>query len=197
MNKPARRQDMSGIVVGRLKVVEFAHIGKTRKAMWKCICQCGEIKFLATDTIKSGRVRSCGCLKREVDREKMKRIGYLGIAANTLDPGMCAFNAMYGAYKSSARKRGYDFKLTKEQFRDLTSGPCYFCGTEKSQNYTKGKNGQYVCNGIDRADNDVGYILTNCLSCCKRCNIGKHIMNKEQFTEMVSKIYNHLKLGEK
>lgn len=36
--------------------------------MWVCLCDCGMIKekYVSTNDLKSGKVKSCGCIKREV-----------------------------------------------------------------------------------------------------------------------------------
>lgn len=36
-----------------------------RRVHWLCNCRCGKLKSIATDSLRSGRVRSCGCLRRE------------------------------------------------------------------------------------------------------------------------------------
>lgn len=33
---------------------------------WRCVCSCGAIKDLPTTLLRRGKVRSCGCLRREV-----------------------------------------------------------------------------------------------------------------------------------
>jgi hypothetical protein len=63
------RIDMTGEVVGRLTVVEFAGIGKQKRALWRCICECGKEKIVAGTLLRAalkGRassVQSCGCLR--------------------------------------------------------------------------------------------------------------------------------------
>ena len=46
-------------------------------------------------------------------------------------------------------------------------------------------------NGIDRVDPKIGYILSNCVSCCKDCNSIKFAQNLTEFKQMVSDIYHH------
>lgn len=59
------RQDMIGRRFGRLTVT-----GRGRKPSgelaWSCSCDCGNTSFVRADVLKSGRVKSCGCLKREL-----------------------------------------------------------------------------------------------------------------------------------
>jgi len=42
--------------------------------------------------------------------------------------------------------------------------------------------------GIDRKNNDIGYKLDNCVSCCSACNFMKHKLSLEVFKEKISKI---------
>lgn len=43
-----------------------------RKTYWTFKCECGNIKVLRLDGVKSGRIKSCGCLKKETDRSNAK-----------------------------------------------------------------------------------------------------------------------------
>jgi hypothetical protein len=56
--------DLTGQKFGRLTVVEFARRGTYRR-MWRCSCSCGEAVVVATNSLRSGHTRSCGCLARE------------------------------------------------------------------------------------------------------------------------------------
>lgn len=70
----------------------------------------------------------------------------------------------YNAYIDSAIKRNIKFELTEEEFKRITRSICYLCGE-------KGENGS---TGVDRVDNNVGYIKENCMPCCRYCNIMKN-----------------------
>lgn len=50
---------------GRLTVVRYDHASKTRGVYWFCICDCGCTTVANGNRMRSGRVKSCGCLKRE------------------------------------------------------------------------------------------------------------------------------------
>ncbi len=68
--------------------------------------------------------------------------------------------SIYSQYKQDALKRGYEFSLTREEFTGIVTRPCYMC------DYTG-------VTGIDRKDNNLGYIISNCMSCCYSCNMSK------------------------
>lgn len=88
-------------------------------------------------------------------------------------------NSHYCEYRYNARKRGYDFDLTIDDFEKLVPSNCFYCG-EKS-------------NGIDRWDNTKGYTIDNSLPCCGSCNFIKRTDTPIQFINKITKIYETLK----
>lgn len=61
-----KKIDLSGQVYGRLTVL--GDIGKrtnNKEILWQCICECGTIAYAKGSHLKSGAIRSCGCLNRE------------------------------------------------------------------------------------------------------------------------------------
>lgn len=82
-----------------------------------------------------------------------------------------------GAWKTflskSVERREKECSLTKEQYLEIIQKPCVYC------NYYN----EDEINGIDRLDNTKGYILDNCISCCKHCNRMKHIFHPVFFIE--------------
>lgn len=136
----------------------------------------------------AGTCRSCGC------GERANRIANMRKAADGRKkaPGESNFNTLFSSYKDSAISRGYEFRLTKDQFREITSMNCDYCGKIPRQYFKSHKsNGAYICNGIDRVDNGIGYIYENCVPCCEDCNRGKMKKTKEEFLAWVDRIYKH------
>lgn len=61
----AWRENLIGTKYGRLAVVKFdGNRGKRR--FWQCLCECGKTSYCGSDNLKSGQVRSCGCLQKEL-----------------------------------------------------------------------------------------------------------------------------------
>ena len=56
--------DMTGMEVGRLAVLRPAEAVNGR-AVWVCMCSCGTEKAISGKHLRSGRVVSCGCKKKE------------------------------------------------------------------------------------------------------------------------------------
>ena len=68
----AKGIDLTGQQFGRLTAVE-ATISRDSKGRsirrWKCDCSCGKTAYVATGALRSGDIKSCGCLKRESDKK--------------------------------------------------------------------------------------------------------------------------------
>lgn len=67
------------------------------------------------------------------------------------------------------------FTLTQQDFEKLVIQPCYYCGFYSDYKFI----------GIDRTDNNKGYILDNCVPSCKMCNM---IKNKDHPIAFLDKI---------
>jgi hypothetical protein len=57
--------DLRDRVFGRLVVVDMHDKLPTGQVLWLCLCECGETKAVQSGHLTSGRISSCGCLKRE------------------------------------------------------------------------------------------------------------------------------------
>jgi hypothetical protein len=42
-------------------------------AIWRCVCDCGNVKDVAGHHLRRGSTRSCGCLRAELGRSKLQR----------------------------------------------------------------------------------------------------------------------------
>lgn len=90
-----------------------------------------------------------------------------------------SIDGKYRRYKSSAKRRNLEFKLSKNEFCNLLNDKkCFYCGSFDEL-------------GIDRIDSNVGYIIQNCTSCCKKCNIMKNVFSQSEFHEHIEKIFFH------
>jgi hypothetical protein len=185
-------ENLVGKRFGRLEVLEFDHsrISPSTKGRvnryyyWKCRCDCGNIQIATVTSLRYGHSQSCGCLHKELARERGHK--------NRKGFGESSFNCLLSSYKSAARRRNLDFKLTDDEFKLLTSGNCVYCGIEPKQSdvkNTRKRYGTYIYNGIDRQDNSRGYEFENCVSCCRRCNTAKLSMTVDEFYEWVDRVH--------
>ena len=87
-------------------------------------------------------------------------------------------HVIWNHYVKGAKKRGIHFDLTKTQFELLILQPCFYC-----THCTQGE-----VNGIDRLDNNKGYIEDNVVSCCKFCNLAKGTQHPQEFIDKLHAI---------
>ena len=59
-----RYEDLTGKVFGRLKVISHSH-NKGKTHYWNCLCECGNTHIASSKSLKSNKVKSCGCLQVE------------------------------------------------------------------------------------------------------------------------------------
>lgn len=102
------------------------------------------------------------------------------------------YKRLHRSYISSAKSRGLSYELTLEEAIKLFKSNCQCCNLEPSMvyYYNQMKNlDEYIkYTGIDRIDNNLGYIPSNVRSFCKTCNRGKHIMTEIEFREWIKRI---------
>jgi hypothetical protein len=168
----------------KLIVIKFSHI-KNGNSYWKCKCACGNTKIVAGYHLKNGDTKSCGCLKIYKHPE-----------------GMTGLNTLYRTYKRNALKNNRTFSLTIEEFKEITSKDCFYCGIKPStvaktiwdiKDKNKLNHTVYNYNGIDRIDSTKDYEKTNIVPCCKWCNIAKSNKTVSEFKEHIFKMYDYLK----
>lgn len=164
-------RDIRGHKFGMLEVIEFSHKDK-RQSFWVCKCLCGKERIVGRNVFRS--VKSCGCSTNYNRKESSM------------------FNRVFRDYKQRARKKKLEFELTEFDFFILISDACYYCET-KDSNTKKFQDKTFTYNGIDRLDNKKGYVWHNVVTCCKKCNVAKAEMNKEQFVVHILDIYYSLK----
>jgi hypothetical protein len=141
---PENVKNITGNRFGRLVVLSFSRIFK-KASRWIVRCDCGTIKEISGTSIRSGAVKSCGCL----DREKKTKHGLYGTRTyhawesikarchNENDKG-------YPRYGGRGIKVCDEWLHSFENFyRDM--------GEKPVGNYS-----------IDRIKNDIGYQKDNC-----------------------------------
>ena len=169
-------KDMTGLRFGRLSVIERSPANnKEGQAQWVCVCDCGEVRTVPGGNLRTGNTESCGCKWLEIIR---------------LLPGEAALNSLYYHLQYRAENRGLDWNIAKEELRDITSRPCFYCGTLPAL-IARGRNGNYVYNGLDRVNSQEGYIINNVVPCCKQCNIAKLDYSVDEFLSWIERVHRH------
>lgn len=112
---------------------------------------------------------------RDAQTKKLYRITHKEeLAARDLLP-----ERRFSTAKSMAKKRKHDWTLTLEQYIELIKDPCYYC---------EGFFGQTLKgSGLDRKNNELGYEVNNCLSCCGFCNrLRSNVMTVEECKVLIT-----------
>jgi len=162
---------------GRLLVLERFEESECGAAQWICECDCGEVVVVDGRSLRKGNTRSCGCLKRDI---------------HTLPMGNASFNMLLARMEARAERRGLDWQITVSQVRLFTKQPCHYCGAEPSQvARTHNSNGAYIYSGLDRIDNDRGYVDGNVVPCCSVCNYAKRSMTVKEFYAWIERVHTH------
>jgi|LakMenEpi03Aug12_release.lakeMendotaPanAssembly.Ray.scaffolds.fasta_scaffold246988_2 hypothetical protein len=182
------------IANNNLKVIDTKTLieGKynTKRGWSKVNCKlCGKDKWMRNNILKRKRTISCGCALKDSTKWNIKKEKNM---TWQLEKGESAFNNLYYQYARSAENRNLTFELSKKDFRVFTKSLCYYCGREPYR-VIKGQgksSGDYIYNGIDRIENDIGYIMSNVVSCCFDCNSSKRTLSQKDFFEHITRIYN-------
>jgi hypothetical protein len=164
-----------GSVFGKWVVKEYLGNGR-----YRCQCECGCIRKIPGQALRVGKRTACRRCSLGLTQEES------------------LFNRLLSNYRGGAKTRGLEFKLTKGQALDLFKSNCSYCGKPPSAKL-KFKNQQtwespVSYNGIDRVVNSIGYLLGNCVSCCKICNHMKYILTEEEFLSHIKSICEHRRL---
>ncbi len=190
-NEMTPAMDLSGKLLGYLKVIKPVGRTSCRQIKWLCFCDpnlggCGKEKVISGVSLRGGKSRSCGCLSLEsftLMKEHLQR----------LPEGVAASHLLLANYKRRAAAKERLWDLTDGTFYSITRLPCYYCGKPPVQviRGAKANNGGYTYNGIDRIDSNLGYTETNCTPCCKTCNWMKNSLTVSEFYDHIDRIQSY------
>jgi hypothetical protein len=172
---------MIGKRFNKFTIIEFSYI-KQGNSHWRCRCDCGNERIIAIHSLKDNNTTSCGCAK---------------IYRN--DPGESGLKRLYSHYKIGAKHDKRIFDLTIDEFKEITSKNCIYCGAAPkiimtlrfNKDSKQKEHASYKFNGIDRVDSKKGYEKGNVVPCCKWCNMAKRERTVEEFKKHINEIYNH------
>ena len=95
-----------------------------------------------------------------------------------------SYETQYDNYRRSAELKQLVFAITFDEYSKLVKNPCHYCGVLQNRGF----------NGVDRENSAKGYILENCVSCCKMCNYMKNTLTCEVFVNRVEHILTYNKI---
>lgn len=185
-SKQTQYEKFVGKTLNYLKIKQLL----TENSRWKfeAECICGKVFYPRCEsvTMQTGcnPTKSCGCKRYDLVSEN-----------NKTDNGPT--KELMKNYQFSANKRNLSFNLTYDDFKLLLSKECFYCGSKPIEHrIKKAKQGKrrdrfLLYNGIDRIANTIGYTLSNCVSCCKTCNIAKSTLTKNSFLAWIYQVAKH------
>ena len=164
--------NLQGKKFGKWTVGEYKQEPRGEDSKYSCICVCGNTRLVRSRDLRNGASTNCGCSARVAE-------------------GLVALRAVLTTYKTTAAKRGLDWGLSEEEFMFFLKQNCHYCGRAPFQYRAYGKKAGAYYMGIDRVENDVGYIMGNLVPCCKVCNSAKRCMSQEDFYVWIKMVYKH------
>lgn len=163
--------DLTGKQFGKLTVIRRLPEARRRNQQWLCYCECGNHVIARSWNLLSYQ-RSCGCTSRLPEGEAAKRF-------------------LLRQYKSEAKKRGLEFLITDVEAHRIFTSDCFYCGAPPARVVVHPEyNGRFMASGIDRVDNNKGYIPGNCVPCCGTCNLAKREMTVDEFLGWARRLAN-------
>lgn len=142
--------DLTGKRFERLLVTGYAGKDKGNHSKWLCRCDCGREKIITGYNLKSGAIKSCGCLRREIagnlnkthdgSNSRLYSI-YRNMISRTENPKASAYD-VYG---------GRGISICQEWRNDFAAFQKWALA-----------NGYRDDLSIDRIENDKGYFPDNC-----------------------------------
>jgi len=146
-------------------------------SMCECI-KCHDVYKVTNYSLRNsrtGQCKTCGNRKEDSQSSSVK--------------------TLFGSLRGSARQRNLEVTITLDQFKSIIIKPCYFnffgCvklyafspyfyknGNKRPSRSTMtlehAKESIIMVSGVDRLNNDLGYIAGNCVPCCPECNYKKN-----------------------
>ena len=169
-------KDLTGKKFGRLLVGRNCGITKDGKALWDCLCDCGNHKIVRGGSLRRGVTKSCGCLGGDWIRNNRRKRPY---------------ESLYNHLQKHATRKGHEGTLTYEEFVSFTCiTECCYCGDSITwSEFYINRKGMPCSYNLDRLDSDRGYSIENCVVCCSTCNYMKRRLGRLEFLERIRKIY--------
>ena len=142
-------KDIAGKRFGKLVAIERVGRNKDRKAMWRCVCDCGKEVICAGKNLRSGNTRSCGCgrirTKHGLSHTRLFLV-WRTIKSRCYNPH----------HKNYVLYHGRDIGMCEEWRNDFKAFHDWAMANGYDENAPQGK-----CT-IDRIDNSKGYSPDNC-----------------------------------
>ena len=179
-----KMDDLTKQKFGKLMVEKFHSIRKTKsnnkKYYWECICDCGNKTVVNRAHLKSGGIKSCGCLTNEKGKNARGFQGYEEISGK-----------YFGSLKrnSTYRNRHFKFLVSIKDIWDLflkQNRKCALTGLDI--HFAKDSQDKDRTASLDRIDSKKNYIIDNVQWVHKDVNLMKKDYDEKYFIEICKKI---------
>lgn len=156
----------------KLTVIAFSHSDPLQHKMWKCQCECGNEKVLATRQL--GKTQSCGCV-----RNTKHKAGEFPIR-------------LYSMMHNSAKRRGLNFDIPVSNLWELFLSQNKKCAlTGLAIDFGVGPTGKDRTASLDRIDSTKDYVCGNVQWVHRRVNVMKQDMSKEELIYLCGLIFKN------
>jgi hypothetical protein len=144
--------DMKGQKIERLFVIKYHGNDKHGNALWECLCDCGNTKIALGAGLRKGGIKSCGCLNKEINLQRITKHGHaIGpkptLEYKTWQNMLSRCNNPKATQYENYGGRGIDVCNRWKDFRNFFED----MGEKPGREYQ-----------IDRIDNNKGYCKENC-----------------------------------
>lgn len=178
LNSKKHRESLIGKTFGSITVVsDHGPDPQRRGGSVFCRCECGTEKVIIVDLFKQQAVSSCGC------------------KSGILPPGRAARNIILARYKRNALTRGKEWDLSDDEALEMMDLNCHYCGSPPANVQGNGSygrlNGEWAYNGIDRKNNNLGYVSRNVVPACASCNRAKNTMPYAHFMAWIGRLVRY------
>ena len=143
--------NIAGNIYGRLRVLhkDIQQSELKHKSCWVCECECGTIKTIGGDNLKTGHTKSCGCYNSE-----------MAVKHNTTAGGLCG-TKIYSIYTNMMRRC---YEVTNPTYKYYGGRGISVCGYWKESvvNFYDDMGEPPKDTSLDRIDNNGNYCKENC-----------------------------------
>ena len=146
------KQDLINEKFGKLTVKSKFGISKGRHVIYTCLCDCGNEKEILGIHLKSGKILSCGCYRKEINSKIHLKHGHNRVGKRTSE---------YSTWADMIRR----CSNPNDEFYYLYGGRgIQVCDKWKSfKNFLKDMGEKPIGYSIERKDNNGNYCPENCI----------------------------------
>jgi len=147
-------EDLTGKKFGRLVALHIVRTEKKNGRYWLCQCECGNMKVVRETEIRSGKTKSCGCLRRDLMH---------GIAGDRFKTHGETSSRLYSIWKGMRKRCGNPHMSNYPDYGGRGISVCHAWQNsfEEFRDWAM-EHGYREDLTIDRIDNDGNYTPENC-----------------------------------